>query len=268
MPESGIERENMVTTGQITGMLMAMLLPTAVAAVFFTVFYRHSRKIETGMAGAFGYGFAGYLWQELIYLLAIVGLCNVETIRTVMESYYIITAGIYSIFVAVGLYWGIYLTNQKQKSVYRSLTVGVGFGFGNVVWNLFAAYGMSFYYALQMKYGTFTGSAEIKESILAAPTATMYLDALKCILFLVIYVGIAFVMSKFYLAGKRPQALAAPAIIQLFISLFNTVLSRFLSKTAAQIGIYAILVLLSAVTLYVLYRWMKKESSASPQQPL
>jgi hypothetical protein len=253
----------MVSLGQMTGMLMALLLPTAVAAAFFVVIRRKSRKIETGIFGAFGYGFAGYLWQELIYLMAIIGLCNLEAVRTVIEKYYFITAFVYSIFVTVGLYWGIYLTNQKQKSLYRSVAVGIGFGFGNVVWNLFAAYGMSFFYAIQMNRGNFNGSAEVKASILNTPASTMYLDALKCILFLIVYVGIAYVMSGHYLKGKRVYALAVPAITQLFISLTNAVMSRLLPKMAAQIGIYIILALLSAFTLYLLYGWLKKDHTVS-----
>ena len=69
----------MVSSGQFVGMGMAIVLPVLVVAVLYIIVNRHSRKIETGMMGAVGYGALGYLWQQLLYLMA--AQCNRKSFR-------------------------------------------------------------------------------------------------------------------------------------------------------------------------------------------
>lgn len=242
----------MVSSGQIVGMVMAIVLPVLVAAVLYIMVNRHSRKIETGMAGAVGYGALGYLWQQLIYLMAVVLLTNQVWLRDAIGSNFVVSALVYglicSIFVALGMYWGIYLTNQKQQSIYRSMTIGIGFGLGNIMWNILAPYGMSLYDAIRINAGTFTGNEKTRESILATASATMYLDALKCILLLIIYWGVACFMGKLYLQGKKWYAGLVPVAAQLVISLSNAFMRQYLPELAARIGIYVVLALFAAAS--------------------
>lgn len=221
----------MIDMGQILGKVPAMALPVVVAAVFYIAIRKHSHKIETGMMGALGYGVLGYLWQQLFYLMTIVLIARVEVIQNVIESFYVLLAFVYglicSVFVALGLYWGIYLTNQKQHSLYRSVTVGIGFGLGNVVWNF------------------------------ATSTAALYQNGLKCMLMLVIYVGIAHVMSGYYLEGKRVPAWLTPILVQLFISFSNAIMNRYMPQTSAKAGIYILLCIMAAVGLYRIISWLR-----------
>lgn len=248
----------MVSSGQLVGMGMAIVLCLLAVAALYIMVNRHSRKIETGMMGAVGYGALGFLWQQLIYLMAVVLLTNQAWLRDAIGSYFAISAVVYglvcSIFVALGMYWGIYLTNQKQRSIYRSTTIGIGFGLGNIMWNILAPYGMSLYDAIRINAGTFTGNEKTKESILATASATMYLDALKCILLLVIYMGVAYIMADFYLKGKKWHAAAVPVAAQLVISLSNAFMRQYLPELAARIGIYVVLALFAAASARTVFK--------------
>lgn len=242
-------------------MIMAVVLPVFVAALIYKIVGRYSRKIETGLIGAVGYGVLGYLWQQLIYLMVIVVLTNQKWLFDAIGNSFVLSSIVYgsicSIFVALSIYWGIYLTNQKQKSVFRSMTVGLGFGLGNYVWNILAPYGMSLYYSIRMNAGI-PGDEKTRETILATASVTMYLDALKCILLLLIYLGVAFLLADFYMQGKKIYAAAIPVAAQLVISLTNAFLRQYLPELAARIGIYMVLALLAAISVKTVLTFLSK----------
>ena len=251
----------MVSTGQIIAMCIAMLLPLLVAVVFYILIHRRSSKIEAGMPGAIGYGILGFLWQELIYLMLIVILTNFVWLRNLMSNNFALTAVVYgllcSIFVALGLYWGTYLTNQKQRSLYRSATIGLGFGIGNIGWYILATYSMSLYYSIQINAGTFAKSEELKASILNTSAMSMYMDALRCILLLLIYTGVALLLGKFYLEGNKRAAWGTPILVQFFISFTNALVQEYLPAMAARILFYAVLACMAAVSVWTLLRWLR-----------
>lgn len=238
-----------------------MLCPVCIAAFLYAAVNKRSRKIETGMMGAVGYGFLGFLWQQLIYLMMIVVLSNATWLRDAIGSDFILSAFVYglvcSIFVALGLYWGIYLTNQKQRSIYRSTAIGIGFGLGSLAWNILAPYGMSLYYAFQINAGVYAGDAQTKESILASSAAAMSLDALKCTLLLLVYMGVACLMSHYYLEGNKIYPWVVPVATQLLISLANAAMKEYMPEMAARIGIYVVLGLLAGAGVYIVVRRLK-----------
>lgn len=251
----------MVSTGQMIGMVLAILIPIAVAAFFYRILHKRSSKIETGMAGAAGYGVTGFLWQQLFYLLLVVLITNISWIENTIGNMYVLSACLYGIicsaFVALGLIWGIYLTNQKQHSLYRTTVVGIGFGLGSVVWNLVLVYGMSFYYSLQINSGTFAGAEEMKNSILLTSPAAMYLDSFKCVLLLLIYMGMALLAGDFYLKKNKIAAWGTPVLIQFFISITNTLMKQYMPDAASKVGIYMILIILALYSVYMVLKWLK-----------
>lgn len=97
-----------------------------------------------------------------------------------------------SVFVAAGLYWGVYLTNTKQRSLYRSTTVGLGFGLGAAL----LTYGFQLYYAIRINVGAFTGTDMAKASILSTSTASLYLDAVRNILVVLVYMALPFWLER------------------------------------------------------------------------
>lgn len=251
----------MVSTGQMIGMVLAILLPILAAVVPYVCIHKRSSKIETGMAGAVGYGFLGYLWQQLIYLMVIVMITNISWLAKLIGNNYVATATVYGlvcgIFVALGMYWGVYLTNQKQHSIYRSAAIGIGFGLGNIAWNIIAPYAMSLYYSIQINAGTYAGSEQIKKSILGTPAVTLYLDAFRCILFLLIYMGIALLLGYFYLEGNKIAAWGTPILVQFFISLSNALIQEYLPNIASRVVLYIMLSLLAAGSVWLTVGWLK-----------
>lgn len=256
----------MVSTGQMIGMGAAIVLPLLAAAVLYFIIHKHSKKMETGMIGAASYGCLGFLWQQLFYLMAIVALNMIPWFRNVGAENYIFQVVILSllcgVFVALGLYWGVYLTNQKQRSLFRSTTIGIGFGVGNALWNIIAPYSMSLYQSFRINAGTFQDSEQTKKSIMATSVSTMCLDSLKCVLFLVIYMGIAHLMSRYYLEGKKLYAWGVPIVTQLLISLTNALMREYTPDIVSQIGIYVLLALLSVVSVWTVAQWLQRSQTS------
>ena len=141
----------MVSTGQMMGYVMAILLPLIAVLIPFYILWKQSSKVERGMLGAIGYGIMGYFWQEIIYsFLGLLALTKMRDVLNATGGNAVVVAFVEalagSVFVAAGLYWGVYLTNTKQRSLYRSTTVGLGFGLGAAL----LTYGFQLYYAIRI----------------------------------------------------------------------------------------------------------------------
>ncbi len=204
----------MVSTGQMMGYVMAILLPLIAVLIPFYILWKQSSKVERGMLGAIGYGIMGYFWQEIIYsFLGLLALTKMRDVLNATGGNAVVVAFVEalagSIFVAAGLYWGVYLTNTKQRSLYRSTTVGLGFGLGAAL----LTYGFQLYYAIRINVGAFTGTDMAKASILSTSTASLYLDAVRNILVVLVYMGVAFLVGKNYLEKKRLAAWLTPIIV-------------------------------------------------------
>ncbi len=253
----------MVSSGQLTAMALAIVLPLAAAVLLYMIINRRSRKLETGLLGAAGYGLLGYLWQYLFYLMVIVFLSNLGWMRNILQSNFVVSALVYglicSIFVALGMYWGTYLTNQKQKSLFRSAMIGLGFGVGNTAWNIVVPYSMSLYYSVQINAGNFAGQLDMKEKILSTSVTTMCVDAYRCILMLFIYTAVALVLGKFYLEGNRASAWGTPIIVQLLISLTNAFMQEFMPAVAARIGMLVVLTAMALYGGYLIFTRLRKD---------
>lgn len=258
----------MVSVGQMTGLALAILLPIVVALIPYYLIYKHSSKIESGMMGAIAYGFLGFLWQQLMYLMMVVVMTNFDWLRNTIGSNYVASALVYgvlcAVFVALGMYWGVYLTNQKQRSLYRSVTIGIGFGLGSAGWNIFLPYGLSLYHAILINSGSFQGSAELKNSIVNTSVSVLYADAGKSMLMILVFMGTAMILGKFYLEGNRMAAWGTPIVVQLLISFTNALLKQYASATVAKIGLYVLLIALAAISVYMFMNWIKTKEVKLP----
>ncbi len=249
----------MVTTGQMTGYIVAILLPVLAGLIPYYLFWKRSSKIERGMLGALGYGAMGYFWQKIIYsvlgmiaLTKMIGFLNATGGNAVFVAFVEALAG--SLFTALGLYWGIYLTNTKQRSMYRSATVGIGFGIGSAL----LSYGFQLYYAIRIQSGTFTGTDKAKASILATSTASLYVDAYRNVLIVIIYIGVALLMGKFYLEKNRLSSWLVPILVYVFIRFTEVILITYIPVAVAKTIFCILLTLLAAASLWMIYQWLKK----------
>lgn len=249
----------MVTTGQMTGYAMAIALPLLAALIPFCIFWKRSSKIERGMLGAVGYGLMGYFWQEIIYsflgLLALTkmrGVLNATGGNAVFVAFVEALAG--SLFVAAGLYWGIYLTNTKQRSLYRSATVGVGFGLGAA----FLTYGFQLYYAVRINMGSFTGTDLAKANILATSTVSLYVDAYRNILVVLVYMGVALLIGNFYLEKNRLASWLVPILTYVFMRFTDVILNTYAPTVVAKTGFIIVLTLMAGASVCMVFRWLKE----------
>ena len=159
-----------------------------------------------------------------------------------------------SIFVAVGLYWGVYLTNTKQRSLYRSTTVGLGFGLGAAL----LTYGFQLYYAIRINVGAFTGTDMAK-------AASLYLDAVRNILVVLVYMGVAFLVGKNYLEKKRLAAWLTPIIVYVFIRFTDVILNTYAPALVAKIVYMVVLAFVAAISVWLVRNWYQSEKQAKKQ---
>lgn len=249
----------MVSTGQMTALATTIMLPLLAGMILYYFVWKKSSKIETGMFGAIGYGIAGYFWEEIIYsFLALVALTKMTNLLNTTGGSAIFVAFVEAllsgIFVAAGMYWGVYLTNTKQRSLYRSATVGIGFGFGYV----FLTYGFQLYYAIKVNLGTFAGAENTKKQLLATTQASLYVGAYRNILMVIIFMGIALYIGKFYLEKNYKIACAFPLVVYVFIRFTDVILNTYLSVMVAKIIVCVILTIISAGVMWIIQRWLKK----------
>lgn len=249
----------MVTTGQMTGIIMAILLPVFVGGIFYYLFWRKSRKIETGMLGAIGYGALGYVWQELIYsflgMLVLVKMAG-SLQKTANGSGAVLVAAIEAlvsaIFVAAGLYWALYLTNTKQQSIYRSATIGIGFGIGYSA----LTYGFELYYAIRINCGTFQGVESAKQKILQTSVTSLYVSAYRNVVVLLIFLGVALLMGKYYLEKRRLYAWLMPIVVYMFLRFTDVIFNTYLPTMVAKIVVIILFTILAIGSVWIVKKFL------------
>lgn len=242
----------------MTGLILAIILPVLAGLIPYYKFWRKSSKLEGGMLGALAYGALGYFWQEIIYsflglvaLTKMTGILNATGGNAVFVAFVEAFAG--SLFVALGLYWGIYLTNTKQRSLFRSTTIGIGFGIGAAL----LKYGFQLYYAVRINTGTFTGTDMSRKAILAASTSSLYVGAYRNILTVFIYMGVALLMGKFYLEKNKLSSWLVPVLAYLFMRFTDVILNTYAPELVAKSVYCVVLTVLAAGALWLTRQWMK-----------
>lgn len=248
----------MVTTGQLTGLIMAIVLPILAGAVPFFLFWKRSSRIENGMVGAVAYGIVGYFWQGILYsvlsMIAITSMVGVfNTIGSSAILVAIVEALLRGIFVILGLYWGVYLTNTKQRSLYRSASVGIGFGIGDAL----LSYGFQLYYAVRINLGIFTGGEEVKTSILSTSMGSLCVGTYRGILMVIIFMGMALVMGDYYLEKKFKQAWGVPLIVYVFLRFTEVILNTYISVLITRIIMCVLLTVFAVAALWIVRGWLQ-----------
>lgn len=248
----------MVTTGQMTGLIMAIVLPILVGIIPYYLFWKRSSKIENGMVGAVGYGILGFFWQEIIYsFLSMMALKHMIGVFNTIGGSAILVAAVEAllrgVFVVLGLYWGVYLTNTKQRSLYRSATVGIGFGIGDAL----LSYGFQLYYAIRINLGIFTGEEEAKARILETSTGSLYIGAYRGMLMVIIFMGMALVMGNYHLEKKHKLAWGIPLVVYVFLRFTEVLLNTYISVLITRIIICVLLTAFAGAALWIVRGWLQ-----------
>lgn len=241
----------MVSTFNMVLMLVCVVVGIAAAAVPYFMISKRSSALETGLPGAIGYGVLGYVWQYVLYMFGGVFIARLPFLKGMNESAQVIVLNVLLTFLTTlctvaALYWGIYLTNQKKVSIYRSATVGIGFGLGRIGLDLIYPYCYSFYLALQINGGTYSGKEELKNSILSSTSVSLVSGTYKCVLMLVIVLGIALIIGNYYISGNKKIAWIYPLVIYEVIMLMNA-LPRILFANRGYLAEIVVIVLYTIV---------------------
>ena len=213
------------------------------------------------MLGALGYGFAGYIWQYLFYMF--LGAFVLGAFMKAPQSAFLSAVSsfvltlISSVFAVLSIYWGIYLTNQKQISIYRSATVGLGFALGKTAVDLIYSYGYSIFAALQINQGTFRGEESLKESILNTSAGSLIAGTYKCFLMLIIVFAIALVMGKYYTSKNRAMTWISGLIMYEAVTLLNVIVRGILPGDTGNVIFMVLLTVLAAGAAGILRHWFK-----------
>lgn len=246
-------------------MLVCVVVGIASAAVPYFMISRRSSALETGLPGAVGYGVLGYVWQYVLYIFGGgVFLYRLPFWRSMNGTAQAIVLNVLltiltTLCTVAALYWGIYLTNQRKISIYRSATVGIGFGLGRIGLDLIYPYCHSFYLALQINGGTYHGKEELKNSIISTTSASMVSGTYKCVLMLVIVLDIALIMGNYYISENKKMAWIYPLVVYEVIMLLNA-LPRLIfgnREIVAEVVVIVIYTILAAVAGVDIFRWFK-----------
>lgn len=244
-------------------MIACVLVGIAALAVPYVMIRRRSSNLETGLPGAIGYGFLGYIWQYIIYMFLGLFLMRMPFLLSVSEALAGILVKLLLTLITTGctaasLYWGIYLTNQKQISIYRSAAVGIGYSLGKMGMDLFYPYLYSVYFSLQINNGTFHADEALKNSILNTTAGELVSGTYKCILMFVIIFAITLVMGKYYIEKNRKMAWISVLASYEAVMLLNVILGYvFGGGMIFDIAFMIVFTVVAAAGGLILYHWFK-----------
>lgn len=255
----------MVSDAQTLGLIMAALIPLTVIVLMYLWIQAYSKRVETGMIGALGYGFLGYLWQVVLYMFAYIGVAGgLKKVAFFRDTYFgsiltvIILAICFGIFYAISLYWGVFLTNDKQKSLYRSATIGIGFGIGYTAWTYITAYGIPVKTVWILKFGNGQVDAATKAKVMELSVANMYMFAINSVLMIILFVGVTLYMGDLYLKKKKLKSTLFAFVVLMLMNLFNTMLPVIFPGISATILFYLVVGLADIYAIIVLVKFMTK----------
>ncbi len=240
-------------------MMIACIVITLGALVaMIVVLHKKSKSIETGLSGAISYGALGYVWQYVFYaffgMFVSVGLRKVGFNMTAIA--FVITL-VTTILTFLSLWWGIYLTNQKQLSLYRSAAVGIGFSLGKVLTDMVYSYGYSFYFSLVINRGEHVND-ELRNSILNTSALELISGTIKCLTMYVIITAMALIMGYYYI-NKKKAVMAAFALAFYEILMIINLLIGFLPSVVSSILTIVFLVAVAVFMGRIVYIWLKTE---------
>ncbi len=245
----------MISVAKMVSMIICILLCVVMVAVPSWMIKQRSRKIETGLLGALGYGFVGYVWYYIFYIF--IGVFLMAKAGTTGVLVQIFMTLISTSLTVLSLFWGIYLTNQKQHSIYRSAAVGIGFAFGKMAIELIYDNLYKFYFSLQINSGTFQADSSIRKAIEGTSTSTMYLDVYRCFLMFLLVFALALIMGHLYLQENVKKMAILAAILYETVTIINVFVTSVLPGAAASIAQFLFLTLVGVASGTILLHWFK-----------
>ena len=251
-----------ITNGQMVSMLLAPIIPLIVALGGCALLYHYTNKERTGILNSFGYGLIAFGIQTLVYELVVVLVQKYDWLQNVLlanrVTMLVILPVVYSVLIALCLCWGVGKVNQEKKSLIRSAAMGIGFGMGNVIWNILVPYVSSMYYAARINTGSFVGSDELALSISEIRPLAVMLDSLKSIYLIVIYMALGYVVGRYLNAAK---SLLIVFLVQCFLSVTNALVRQYVtSEVAGTVILHSIFIVTALAGGFLIHKWLTKQA--------
>ena len=228
--------------------MICLVIPVfVVTMIVFGKMYYATRRIETGQFGAFGLGVFGMLWTQVLIPMLIVFIMTMMGLKisspVVNLAYNAILEGI---LVSVGILWGIYLTNNRgQKSMSRSIIVGLGFGFAAAVVYQYK-YILAIFYAIKINMGMTMTSAQ-QGLLQTVGLSDAGITTLLCLARLAIYVLFAYLIG---LKVLKKEKLGKVTLLVFVASLLIRLIEELLLKLSW--GQYALSAIMVVAALFIL----------------
>lgn len=255
----------MISTFTMVMMVVCVLIGIAVPAFFILLIRKRSSKIEAGLSGAVAYGFLGYIWQYVFLVILTVLMSKLpipgSTEFQVIIINFLLTF-VSTLCTGASLYWGIYLTNQKKVSLYRSAAVGIGFSLGKIGIELVYSYAYKFYLSMQINAGT-AGASQVDEivqqSVKETTAGSLILGTYKCLLMFVIIFAIALIMGNYYIQKNRKMAWISVLAVYEVIMLISFALRYLLGGEGLGFNIVFVVIftVIAAAGGAILYQWFR-----------
>lgn len=245
----------MISTGKIVSMIVSILICAVAVVIPSLLIKKRSSKIETGLLGALSYGFVAYVWQYIFFIFFSVLIMGVLKNAGVLMQLIMTFAA--TALTVLSLFWGIYLTNQKQRSIYRSAAVGIGFSFGKMAIELIYSNAYRLYFSVQINTGVFKADPEIKQSIITTKSATVYLDTYRCLLMFLVIFALALIMGHLYLQKNVKKMSILAGVIYEAITLLNLMIGSLLPGVAATIVQIIFLTVVGSMAGVILWHWFR-----------
>lgn len=252
----------MFSTSIMTLMISCMVLALGIVVGSYYTMHRRSSKLETGLPGAFSYGLLGYIWNYVFYMFSGLFLAQIPFFRSSTAGSMclgLVLTVVTTLFTTLSLYWGVYLTNQKQKSRYRSVTVGIGFALGKIGLDLLYPFGYSIYIGRQINAGTSQVNEAVKSQILGQTSGDIILATYKCILMFAVIVAIALIMGDYYYKDDRKKAIMSCVIVYEILMILNFIIYRIPNATVANILFLIVFTVLALYSVMIFRIWLRDE---------
>ena len=244
----------MVTNGQITGMILAILVPMIVVCALFVYMKRQVRL--KGFIIVFFFGVAGFIWQAFIksYVIAFavtplgqsdffrsgIGLVCGQAISSLLDA----------AFVSLALVWALYFCNLRDLELKRAPMIGLGFGCAYAIMNYVVRYAPYLVRAFKIRSGTFEGTEQEIQEVQGLTVENMYLFILSCVLYTLVIIGVTLLMGFFHRSHCRGRLFFAGLIPSFFIGFLNVLFPLLMPDMVSAVIYNVLLALLACYSIW------------------
>ena len=251
----------MVSNGQITGMILAILVPMLVVIALF-VYMRRSVRMK-GMVIVFFFGVTGFIWQAFIksYVIALVvtplgqspffhdgaGLVIGQAISALIDA----------AFVALALVWALYFCNLRDVELKRAPMIGLGFGCAYTIMNYAIRYAPYLVRAFKIRSGTFDGTELQVQEVQSLTVENMYLFILSCVMYTLVITGVTLMMGYFHRGHFRGRMFLTGLLASFVIGFLHVLFPQLMPDVASAVIYNVLLAILACYSMWMVMGFFK-----------